>query len=139
VVECSVARRLAASRDAKRGGPIDDPEQAISQDGSRIEFTVSGRNGPGEGRLYQRIENGLPDARTVQINASERTVPAASQDATYWGASADGTRVFFTTRENLIDGNNTGNNLYMWSAAPNAEGHHLTLISRNEVGSGSGF
>jgi hypothetical protein len=112
---------------------------AISTDGSRIEFTVKGGHGQYEGRLYQRIDNGLPDAHTVQINASERTVPAAPGDATYWGASPDGTRVFFTTGENLIDADtqSSGEDLYMWSASSDAQGHHLTLISRDQASNGA--
>jgi hypothetical protein len=110
----------------------------ISKDGSRIELTVTTSQAERTGgRLYQRIDNGLPDARTIQINASERTIPAAPQDAIYGGASADGTRVFFTTKEPLTDdAPNTGNNpnLYMWNATPDAQGHHLTLISKSEVG-----
>ena len=113
----------------------------ISKDSSRIEFTVQTGDSESAGRLYQRIDNGLPDARTVQINASERTVPAEPQDATYGGASADGTRVFFITPEPLTDdAPNTDNNpnLYMWSATPDAQGHHLTLISKNEIVEGEG-
>jgi hypothetical protein len=129
-----------AGRGAGHAGfPAEYTPNAISTDGSRIEFTVKGGHGQYEGRLYQRIDNGLPDAHTVQINASERTVPVAPEDATYRGASADGTRVFFTTGENLIDADtqSSGEDLYMWSASPDAQGHHLTLISRDEAGDGA--
>ena len=70
--------------------------------------------------------------RTIQLNVPEAGAPASSGffPATFWDASADGERAFFTTREPLTaDATVTGSpQLYMWSAAP-YQGHHLTLLS----------
>ena len=146
---CIPALNSQAGRGARTGAGVAGQytPNTISRDGSHIEFTVrmpghyvDGHyidSQPIAGRLYQRIDNGLPDARTIQINASERTVPATPGEAIYGGASADGTRVFFTTNEPLTNdapSTETAANLYMWSATPDAQGHHLTLISKDELG-----
>jgi hypothetical protein len=87
------------------------------------------------------------DDTTVQVNASELTDcagdPTCGGDGTpdpvhitalpakYWDASADDERVFFTTLEQLTDDTPAGtssSHLYMWSATPDAQGHHLTLL-----------
>ncbi len=84
----------------------------ISADGSRIFFTDnSGTNGGQEGALYVRIDH----SHTLQINASEKVSPDPSQPASFWAASRDGSRVFFTTAEQLTaDDTNPGTDLYMW-------------------------
>jgi hypothetical protein len=98
----------------------------ISADGSRIFFTdpTTGSDGI-SGTLYMRVDG----RTTVQINASEKTSPESPQAATYQTASADGTRVLFTTVEGLTDDdtNNTVD-LYMYDANAPA-GHHLTRLS----------
>jgi hypothetical protein len=124
---------------------------AISEDGARVIFTDSPHAQLGaQGNLYMRI-NG---SSTVQINASERTDcadhqpcsgtpepdPNGSQPAKYWDASADGTRVFFSTGEALTDerSNIDGGGiqkLYMYDADASA-GHHLSLIVANPVEGG---
>jgi hypothetical protein len=50
------------------------------------------------------------DACTVKVSASQRTVPDphGPQEALYWGASADGSRAFFTSRAELTDDAYTG-------------------------------
>ena len=99
---------------------------AISSDGSRIVFTdPSISTDPLSGTLYMRI-NGTS---TVQLNASEKTSPDPSQPAKFQTASSDGTRVFFTTDEQLSDTPTNGSDaLYMYDATAPA-GHRLTLIS----------
>jgi hypothetical protein len=106
----------------------------ISADGSRVMFTdPSTGNGLSTGSLYVRIDG----TSTVQVNASEKTNgsgpdgsdPNGHQPARYWNASADGSRVFFTTNEQLTnDDTDTQPDLYMYdlNAAP---GHHLTRLS----------
>ena len=106
-------------------GSISSP-RTISSDGSRIIFTdPSNATAEFSGNLYMRI-NGTS---TIQLNASEKTVPDPSQQARYQTASTDGTRVFFTSKEQLTDTptNGTGD-LYMYDTTAPA-GHHLTLIS----------
>jgi hypothetical protein len=113
----------------------------ISADGSRIIFTVVNTAGTNPaGTLYMRIDNGKADARTMQLNTSERTTPdIMPADAQYWAASSDDSRVFFTTNENLVDGDNSTENnadLYEYNVTPDAQGHHLRLVSVDQVGSG---
>ncbi len=102
--------------------------QAVSADGSRVYFTSPGHeeiNPETEtpGQLYLRV-NTLSEqsaisagactepeaACTLQISASRRTVPDPNgpQPARYWGASADGSVVYFTSRAELTDDANTG-------------------------------
>jgi hypothetical protein len=97
---------------------------AISADGARIFFTDNTATGDGfSGTLYMRQNH----ASTVQINASERTPPDLDpQPATYWNASRDGSRAFFTTTERLTnDDDNSAADLYMYDA----DNQHLTRLS----------
>jgi hypothetical protein len=120
----------------------------ISADGLRIFFTdpSTGFNG-NDGVLYMRQTDPVTSARTtIQLNASERTDcadhnpcngtpepdPTGPQPATYWNASADGTRVFFVTQEALTDDAplNGDVKLYMYDASkPDADPHNLKLLS----------
>jgi Tol biopolymer transport system component len=59
-------------------------------------------------------------------------------DATFWAATPDGSKVLFTTNENLVDAdtsNETAPDLYMYDVNAPA-GHRLTLISRDDQPSG---
>jgi hypothetical protein len=101
--------------------------EVISDDGSRIVFQVTA--GDMTGALFIR-EDGV---RTLQVNASEKTTPESPQDAIAWEMSRDGSRVFFTTSEGLVDGDDAGSDLYMYDrAAP--EGSRLTRLSTNSTG-----
>ena len=77
----------------------------------------------GSGKLYLRINPTQPQsamegeectepekACTIRVSASDRTVPdpAGSQPAAFQAASADGSRVFFTSPEKLTNDSNTG-------------------------------
>jgi len=96
----------------------------ISEDGSRIAFQVPSGGAPA-GAIYLRV-NGTT---TLQINASEKTSPESPADAQVWDMSSDGRRVFFTTSEGLVDGDDAGNvDLYMYDAAA-PDGAHLTRLS----------
>jgi hypothetical protein len=108
---------------------------AISADGSRIVFTgpptrTSSSEFVTSGNLYMRID----DERTIQLNASERSEPDPNgpQPAEFWGASSDGSKVFFTSREMLTnDAPEPGrDDLYMYDMNA-AAGKHLTLLSVN--------
>jgi hypothetical protein len=133
------------------------PRHLISTDGSRVNFTSPTQYSfgqPGErASIYQLDDQGTPEAgddTMVRVSASERTScanglggsppckpePEQTRTASYQDASADGSRVFFTSPEQLTDDAppfavNTPH-LYMWSATPDAEGHHLTLLSEGE-------
>ncbi len=126
-------------------------DSAISSDGSRIIFTGEavntgifgggwneGKGWPIAGNMYMRIDH----RETVQLNVSERTTPdpLGSQPATFWGATADDSKVFFASPEMLTDdapGENPENGdvygqgpeyIYMYDVKAPA-GKHLTLIS----------
>jgi hypothetical protein len=108
----------------------------ISENGLRMFFTDPSTGVDGsDGTLYMRETDPATEIRTtVQLNSSERTVPDpnGTQPATYWDASASGTRVFFTTGEALTDDAPTGGirKLYMYDTSkPDSDPHNLTLIS----------
>jgi hypothetical protein len=84
----------------------------ISDDGSRIVFTAPANNSATSGPLHMRINGNV----TVQLNATERTSPVSAQPASYWDASADHSRVFFTSSEALTDDAppDASSKLYMW-------------------------
>ncbi len=102
--------------------------EVISDDGLRVVFTVTA--GDMAGALFLR-EDG---ARTFHVNASEKTTPESAQAAVAWGISRDGSRVFFTTSEGLVDGDDdSGQDVYMYDrTAP--EGSRLTRLSVNARG-----
>lgn len=105
----------------------------VSSDGSRILITVGGglctgitQEAPscGAGQLYMRVD----DAATYEI--------APGHALNYIGMTADGSKVFFTSAEQLTAEETDGNTeLYMWEAAK-AENHEepLTLISKPNGG-----
>lgn len=115
-------------------------EDAVSSDGSRVVFTSVGPGSEEEagyvGNLYMRIDS----SETIQLNESERSVPdpRGPQPAKFWAATADGSRVYFATREMLTDDSPEGaDNLYMYDAAAPA-GKRLTLISVDSEPGGQG-
>jgi hypothetical protein len=89
-----------------------DVWHAVSSDGSRVFFTGGEVEGPGGGanQLGQVYLREVDLERTLQVSASQRTVadPNGIAPARYWGASADGSKVFFTSRSELTDDANTG-------------------------------
>jgi hypothetical protein len=110
----------------------------VSNDGSRVFFTgaegkeEASQEGNILGQVFLRENPTQPqspyaagkcsvmtDACTVMVSASQRKVadpndpstsefPNGVRPARYWGASADGSRVFFTSRAELTDNANTG-------------------------------
>jgi len=102
---------------------------ALSADGSRVELT-SPLNGSGNvstgaqpSRLYQFDDRGTPaivDDVLVQLNASEFAVPESPQAASFQAASADGTRVYFTSAERLTEDAAPGGGLYLWERQPDS-------------------
>jgi hypothetical protein len=101
----------------------------ISDDGRRILF--QGPAGAPAGPVYMR-EDGR---RTYQIDASERTTPEPPGNTQLWAMSADGSRVFFTSSEGLVNADNDGgsSDLYMYDVAKPA-GSRLTLVSADTTG-----
>ena len=126
----------------------------LSADGSRVNFVapVTGETNstaPGAAsRVYQLDDQGTAatgDDATVQLNTSERPVPATAQPARYQDASADGSRVFFMSDEQLTA--KAGGGLYLWerqpsdeeqSVAVDATGGTFTLTFHSQVSTGLG-
>jgi hypothetical protein len=79
------------------------------------------------GNLFMREDH----AQTVQLNASERTVPDTFAPAQYLEASTDGTRIFFSTSQALTDDAQPGGRkIYMYDASqPASAPDNLTLVS----------
>jgi hypothetical protein len=127
--------------------------RVISRDGSRVNFTApvtedgQPSNSPGA-KLYQRDDAGTPglaDDAVIQLNASEDPTPTGSGLATYQTSSTDGSRVFFTSNEQLTA--TEGSGLYMWARsqedevqqlAVDAEGGTFTLTAQTQPSTGSG-
>jgi Tol biopolymer transport system component len=98
----------------------------VSADGSRILFqTPTGFSG---GNIYLR-EDGT---RTFQLNASEKEPPEPpAGDARIGDASRDGSRIFFTTAQSLVEADEDAfPDLYMYEVEK-PEGERLTLIGNN--------
>ncbi len=108
-----------------------DQWHAVSENGLRVFFTGGENTEPHElgrlGQLYVRENPEQPpvdesrcvvpgDACTIEVSSSQRTNaegkpapdPHGPQPAFFRGASADGSRVFFTSRSELTDDANTG-------------------------------
>jgi hypothetical protein len=99
----------------------EDSTLAMSSDGSRIVFTDTSTN-----LIYERIDG----TTTVPVNLPNTDATGdGSPEATYQTSSTDGTRVFFTSYQQLTSNDtNSTEDLYMWDAnAP--DGHQITRIS----------
>lgn len=113
-------------------------ERTISSDGSRVFFTA------GE-QLYVRLNPQAPQspldgegncvvataACTIQVSASQRSTPdpEGPKPPTYLDASVDGSRVFFSSREQLLDADtNNYNDLYVFEV----ESRELALVSEDQ-------
>ncbi|HEV7773595.1 MAG TPA: hypothetical protein VGO48_09955 [Conexibacter sp.] len=101
---------------------------SISADGSHVFFT-----NPLTGLIYVRIDG----ATTVQLNTSENTAAESPGRAIFDGASADGTRAFFTTSEGLVDGDDDGlTDLYMYDETAPVGARLMVLSTDGEPGDG---
>ncbi len=109
---------------------IDNVWRAVSANGSRVYFSSHAYNraeltyvSPIPGQLYVRVDAEQPqspmsgeecavptDACTIEVSASQRKAvdPHGPQTAHYWGASTDGSRVFFTSSAELTEDAATG-------------------------------
>jgi hypothetical protein len=142
------------------GPSFSDEWHAVSEDGSRVFFTAGEGKGGGEsqGQVYVRENPMSPtedcsvagDACTVEVSATQRE-PVDPNDHTttvrgegklrparYWGASADGSKVFFTSRAELTDNADTGpadnaENLYEYDVE---DGELVDLTPENAEGAG---
>ncbi len=123
-----------------------DTWHAVSSDGSRVFFTTPGSGEAGQLYLRDNVEQPqseigskgecevAADACTVEVSASQRATedPHGPQWARYWGASADGSKVFFTSRAELTEDAYTGladnaANLYECELMEEEAGHKIPL------------
>ncbi len=124
--------------------------QAISQDGSTIFFTATpnASNGFGastnvqtvfarvDGTSTVDISNPAPSECTRCIREAEEGKPESSEakPAIYQGASADGSKVFFTTTQQLVNGDTDSTpDLYEYDFN-NSPAHSLIQISGGGLG-----
>jgi hypothetical protein len=133
---CVAADASMAGQDHPNPGYLTPHTLSDGSDGhSRVFFTRPTADGVTtqaerfDGNLYVR-EDGH---RTIKLNIPNPGVPAPPEfgPASFWDASTNGERAFFTTRQVLtkdavFDG---AAQLYMWTAQPDASGGHLTLLN----------
>jgi hypothetical protein len=107
---------------------------AVSTDGSRVEFTApvnaisrTPANAPGAASRVFQFDNGTGanGEALIQLDTSEKASPDVTQEAFYQTASADGSRVFFTSSEHLTEAPSGG--LYMWARQPSDEAQSVTV------------
>jgi hypothetical protein len=101
-----------------------DTWHAVSENGSRVYFTTPPYTYQAIGELYVRVNVGEPqsalggagqcleptNACTIEVSASKRAPedPAGPRSARFWGASANGEKVFFTSDSELTQNAYTG-------------------------------
>jgi hypothetical protein len=116
--------------------------QAISDDGATIFFTACPSNTEGGvNEIYARVDATSTVPSTVDISdPAEEGVSECSRcvttptSAVYQGASADGSKVFFTTSQQLLDGDtDTTNDLYEYDF-DNPPGQKLIQVSAGGAG-----
>jgi hypothetical protein len=108
------------------GAPFGSPQngdvwRAVSADGSRVIFTAGegytpAQRASGQATLGQIYERDVPEAKTIEVSTSQKTNgagpggidPLGIAPARYWGASTDGSKVFFTSMSELTNDANTG-------------------------------
>lgn len=110
----------------------------VSEDGSQVLFNVEAAGAP---QLFLRKN----DAQTIEVSAPEENVnPGSPQRATFVGASADGSVVFFTSAEKLTADAYTGEsesgttnleaNLYRYDVATGKLTDLTTTATGEELG-----
>jgi hypothetical protein len=106
-------------------GGSNSSHNAVSTDGNTVFFTARPAgyeackgSGPPVEELFARVDNGLPGAHTVAISEPSRedcagcdTEEKVLANAHFEGASADGSKAFFTTKQPLLGGD-TSTNIY---------------------------
>jgi len=92
-----------------------DLRNTISNDGSRVFWTDEDVNNPYFHDLMVRENVGTAQARTVQVDAPQGG-SGDGGDGIFWGASGDGSKVFFTDGGNLTsEGSSRGDDLYEYN------------------------
>jgi hypothetical protein len=90
------------------GEAFGDTRRAISADGSRVFFTSIQTPAEPVPQIYARLDG----AETIEASASQNPTPdpLGPLQPTYWGATTDGSSVFFTSNEKLTADAGTGAN-----------------------------
>ncbi len=121
----------------------------VSADGNTVFFTVSPahqqiaggekceRSAPPVAEVFARIDSGLPGAHTVAISEPSKadcsacdTEAGVLAGAQFQSASADGSKVFFTTTQPLLGGD-TNENIYEYDFDAPA-GERVFRVSRGD-------
>jgi hypothetical protein len=116
------------------GASFGDKRGALSQDGRSVLFTAAHGQGfecagPAVDEIYVRLDG----EHTVRISepshhdCEECNVATGLESPVFQAASADTSKIYFTTRQELLPGGK-GNNLYLYDFASPA-GHKITLVS----------
>jgi hypothetical protein len=98
---------------------------ALSENGSHVLMTVGGGKRPGTYTLTSPSGGEL----YMQVNDAVLYELAPGKTVNYVAMTPDGSKVYFTSTEDLTDDNSdtdTSRDLYMWSES---EPNHLTLVS----------
>jgi DNA-binding beta-propeller fold protein YncE len=141
-------------------------QNAMSGDGRIVYFTSWARNGfsncagsalaPVVDELFARVDGGEAGAHTVAVSQPGALLPAPAslgcttavcientsdsgrfRGARFVAGSADGSRAFFLSEQQLVDGasEDLGNNLYLYDFAAPA-GHSLVDVSAGDTSGG---
>ncbi len=94
----------------------------VSSGGATVFFTAPAcGESPAVAEVFARVDNGLPDAHTISISEPSKkdcsecdTEANVLANATFQWASAEGSKVFFTTRQSLL-GDDSSENLYEYT------------------------
>ncbi len=129
----------------RRGAALGSYRGAVSSSGETVFFTpvVCGGSPPVE-EVFARVDNGQPDAHTIAVSEPSHedcpecdTETGVLANAVFQWASADGSKVFFTTSQPLL-GSDTSNNLYEYGAhAPVGVGGSSGKVVRVSGGDGT--
>jgi hypothetical protein len=111
-------------------------DHAISASGETVFFTATPAGGSGQ-TVYARRGG----TKTVAVSGAQdcgvekpRCEPGSERPATFQGASADGSKAFFTSEQNLIPGlSGTGMKLYEYAFAPEIRAREHLPASENLI------
>ena len=123
------------------GDPLQIP--AVSSDGSHI-LMAAGGTGPCGSATCPAPPCGTSFSQTIRcpmqpsqlymrVDGAVTYDVSQGHDVNYVGATADGSKVYFTSEEELTsEDKDTSVDLYMWSEAGAEAGHPLTLVSKGD-------
>ena len=138
ITDCRVSLGSSQESGAAGGAQVSD-FHAISESGAMVYVEVEGHSEPGcassipapaVNELYAQIDGtqavAVSEPSAADCSACD-TSPGAQKNAVFQGASADGSKVFFTTQQELLSGQTT-ENLYGYDFDAEA-GHKISLVS----------